>query len=175
MVWEDGGGNPASYPIINVRIVGVLIERVRIQSCRKESMIEVTRIWERLFIGGRNDAEHLICANPFEIATAVWLCKEQVLRRAAGINYVHLPLADDKRIEVGPFDAVIDAIGENIRWGTVLLHCGSGVGRAPILTAAWMHVVGYKNIDMALQEIAGLRPTIAPSGILLSSVREHLR
>jgi hypothetical protein len=43
------------------------------------------------------------------------------------------------------------------------------------MTAAWMHVVGYKNIDGALEEIAGLRPIIAPSGILLSSVRGHLR
>jgi hypothetical protein len=38
-----------------------------------------------------------------------------------------------------------------------------------------MHVVGYKNIDAALEEIAGLRPTIAPSNTLLASAKEHLR
>jgi protein-tyrosine phosphatase len=78
-------------------------------------------------------------------------------------------------LESDRFDAIIDAVSENIRWGTVLLHCGSGLSWAPIVTAAWMHVVGYKNIDGALEEIAGLRPIMAPSGILLSSVRGHLR
>jgi protein-tyrosine phosphatase len=85
------------------------------------------------------------------------------------------PGFDAKRLGVGQLDAIIDAIGENIRWGTVLVHCGSGVNLAPILAAAWMHVVGYKNIDGALEEIARLRPIVAPSGILLSSVREHLK
>ena len=67
-------------------------------------------------------------------------------------------------LESGRFDASINSVSENIRWGTVLLHCGSGLSRAPIVTAAWIHVVGYKNIDGALEEIAGLRPIIAPSG-----------
>jgi hypothetical protein len=43
------------------------------------------------------------------------------------------------------------------------------------MTAAWMHVAGYKNVDGALEEIAELRPIIAPSKILLSSVRRHLK
>jgi hypothetical protein len=43
------------------------------------------------------------------------------------------------------------------------------------MTAAWMHVAGYKNVDAALEEIAQLRPIIAPSKILLTSVRGHLR
>jgi protein-tyrosine phosphatase len=67
-------------------------------------------------------------------------------------------------LESDRFDTIIDAVSENIRWGTVLLHCGSGLSRAPIVTTAWIHVVGYKNIDGALEEIAGLRPIIAPSG-----------
>lgn len=141
----------------------------------KASMIEITRIWERLYLGGRNDAEHLFRSNPFGVTTVVSLCEDQVLRRKPGVNYVAIPIVDAKRLGVGQFDAVIDAIGENIRWGTVLLHCGSGMSRAPILAAAWMHVVGYKNIDGALDEIAGLRPIVAPSKLLLSSVREHLK
>ncbi len=138
-------------------------------------MIQMTKIWERLFLGGRIDAERLFQANPFIITSVVSLCEEEVLRRNSGVNYVQIPIADDTRLGVGKFDVIIDAISENIRWGSVLLHCGSGVSRAPILTAAWMHVVGYKNIDDALEEVARLRPIIAPSGILLSSVRAHLK
>ena len=48
------------------------------------------------------------------------------------------------------------------------------MSRAPIMAAGWMHVIGYKNIEAALEEIAGLRPIIAPSGILLASVKEYL-
>jgi hypothetical protein len=36
-------------------------------------------------------------------------------------------------------------------------------------------LVGYKNIDAALEEIGGLRPIVAASKTLLSSVRRHLR
>jgi hypothetical protein len=43
------------------------------------------------------------------------------------------------------------------------------------MTAAWMHVVGYRNIDAALKEIARVRPIIDASSILLASVKEHLR
>ena len=138
-------------------------------------MIAITRVWERLYVGGRNDAEHLFKSNPFGITTVLSLCEYQVLRRKSGVNYLRIPVFDDKRLGVGQLDAIIDAIGENIRWGTVLVHCASGVSRAPILAAAWMHIVGYKNIDGALEEIARLRPIVTPSGILLSSVREHLK
>jgi protein-tyrosine phosphatase len=68
----------------------------------------------------------------------------------------------------------MDALGENIRWGTVLLNCAAGLSRAPIITAAWMHVVGYKNIDAALLEIAKLRSITDPSPVLLTSVKEYL-
>jgi protein-tyrosine phosphatase len=137
-------------------------------------MFEITQVWERLFLGGRMDAERLAKSNPFAITTVISLCEEGVLRRAPGINYLHFPIADGSPIDIGTLDAVLDAMAENIRWGTVLLHCGMGASRAPVLAAAWMDASGYKNIDGALQEIARLRP-IAPSDILLSSVRRHLR
>jgi protein-tyrosine phosphatase len=91
------------------------------------------------------------------------------------VNYLHFPVEDAQPIQVGAFDGILDSIGENIRWGRVLVHCGEGISRAPILTAAYMDAVGYKNIDAALKEIAAVRPVINPSDILLASVREHLR
>jgi protein-tyrosine phosphatase len=137
-------------------------------------LIPVTQVWERLFIGARDDAEYLFRANPFGITTVMSLCEEKVLRRSPGINYVHVSVADATAIPVGQFNAIIDAIAKNIRLGKVLVHCGSGVSRSPIMTAAWMHVVGYKNIDAALVEIKNLRPVISPSSILRKSVKEHL-
>jgi protein-tyrosine phosphatase len=137
-------------------------------------MLPVTQVWERLYRGGRDDAEHLVRLNLVGITTVVSLCEERVLRRNRSINYVHVPIADATPIPVGQFDSVIDAIAENIRWGKVLLHCGAGVSRSPIMTAAWMHIVGYRNIDAALAEVKRLRPLIQVSSILLGSVRELL-
>lgn len=137
-------------------------------------MMEMTQVWERLYLGGRNDAEWLYKSNPSGTTTVVSVCEEEILRCSPSINYLHMPIDDAKPISDGQFDAIMDAVAENIRWGTVRMHCGSGMSRAPIMAAAWMHVVGCKNIDAALEEIAGLRPIIAPSEILLASVKECL-
>ena len=142
---------------------------------KKCALFPMTQVWERLFIGSTKDAERLATSNPHRVTTVLSLCAEPVVKRARKVNYLQIPIPDAAPISVGEFDAVIDGIAENIRWGTVLLQCGSGFNRAPIMAAAWMHVVGYKNIDAALEEIAGLRPTITPSDTLLASAKEHLR
>ena len=137
-------------------------------------MTEITKVWERLFVGGQRDAQKLATSNRHRITTVISLCEEQKLRRNPTVNYLHIPIADATPIDIGQFDGVMDAIAENIRWGTVLVHCGSGICRAPIMAAAWMHIVGYKNIDAALSEIAMLRPVVGPSPVLLNSVKELL-
>jgi protein-tyrosine phosphatase len=138
-------------------------------------MIGVTQIWERLFLGSFYDAERLGRANPLGIATVVSLSETAPCNTRPGITYIHFPIEDAREIPVGQFEAIIAAIAENIRRGKVLIHCGSGISRAPVLTAAYLHVVGYKDLDAALAEIAVLRPIVCPSAILLASVRELLR
>jgi protein-tyrosine phosphatase len=137
--------------------------------------IPMTQVWERLFLGSWDDAEKLAKSNSQRITTVVTLCDEAVVKRTRGVNYLHFPIADSGAIPVAKLDAILDAIGENIRWGKVLVNCGAGMSRAPIMTAAWMAVCGYKNVDAALEEIAGLRQIIDPSPDLLKSVKEHLR
>jgi protein-tyrosine phosphatase len=63
------------------------------------------------------------------------LCEDPVNDRNSKINYLHLPITDDAPIEAGRFDQIIDALYENIRWGTVLLHCLLGSSRGPIMAA----------------------------------------
>jgi protein-tyrosine phosphatase len=104
----------------------------------------------------------------------ITLCVKPLRHRNPDINYVHVPIADGTPITTGQFQSVMDAIWQNIG-GKVLLHCGGGMSRTPVVCSAWMHSVGYKNIDAALEEIAMLRPTIDPSPILLLSIREHLK
>jgi len=135
----------------------------------------MTQVWERLYIGSRDDAERLYMSNSFGITTVLSLCEEGVLLRHPAVNYLHVPIVDNQPLGAGQFEAFINAVAGNIFGGTVLLHCGLGVSRAPIMAASWMHCCGYKSIGAALEEIARLRPSIAPSGVLLASVKEHLQ
>lgn len=135
----------------------------------------MTQIWHRLWIGGLVDADGLAEENPCGINTVISLCEECVASKRRDVNYVHVSIMDEQPIPVGKFDAVMDAIMENIRWGTVLLHCGAGISRAPAMTAAYMHLVGFMNFDSALAQIKWRRPFIAPSEILLNSIRRHLK
>jgi protein-tyrosine phosphatase len=134
----------------------------------------MTQIWERLFIGGIADAERLAVANPAGINTVVSLSETPVENKRRDINYFHLPIEDGEPVSVRQFYAVMDAIRKNIRWGTVLLHCAQGVSRAPSMAAAYMGVVGYRNLDASLKEIRRVRPFVCPSTELLESLRRHL-
>jgi protein-tyrosine phosphatase len=134
----------------------------------------VTQIWERLFIGGLTDAQRLAKGNPNGIDTVISLCEQCITAKRHGLNYIHIPIEDDCPLPAGQFDFIMDAICENIRWGKVLLNCGVGLSRAPTLAAAFWHVVGYKNIDAAIEEIRAVRTIINPSKILFESIRRHL-
>jgi hypothetical protein len=79
-------------------------------------MIEMTQVWERIYIGARDNAERLFRSNQFGITTVLSLCEEPVLRRNPTINYVHIPIADGTPIPVVHFDRILDAVAENIRW-----------------------------------------------------------
>lgn len=134
----------------------------------------MSRLCSRLFLGGIKDAERLAAANPAGITAVISLCEEEVLPRRQDIKYVRIPIDDARPVPLPQFEAVMSAIAEHIRGGRVLLHCGAGMSRAPIFAAAWMHRVGYRDIESALLEIADLRPVIDPSPVLLKSVKEHL-
>ena len=133
------------------------------------------RVWERLFIGGLTDAKALVEQNPEPINTVISLCERTVHAKRRDINYLHFPVENGSPVPIRTFYGAIDAIGENIRWGRVLLHSDDGTSRAPAFAAAWMDVVGYKNIDAALNEVRRVRPDISPSAIVIESLRRHLQ
>jgi protein-tyrosine phosphatase len=134
----------------------------------------MTRIWERLWVGGLTDAERLSRKNPNRIATVISLCEQSVESKAADVRYIHLPIDDDEPLPVRQFEAVMRALAMGVREGNVLVHCAVGLSRSPTLVAAYLRRVGYKNVDAAIEEIRRVRPDIDPSEILLKSVREIL-
>jgi protein-tyrosine phosphatase len=138
-------------------------------------LIDVTKIWDRLFLGSLLDAERLAKANSLGISAVISLSETGPCNTRCGIHYIHVPVDDAQPIPADQFTAIMRAISDNIRRGKLLIHCGSGVSRAPVITAAWMHLTGYKHFDAALEEIAELRPFINPSAIFVASVRGYLR
>jgi protein-tyrosine phosphatase len=135
----------------------------------------MTRVWERLFVGSLQDAERLSRNNTIQIATVISLSEQCVEHKADDVRYIHLPIEDAEPVPMRQFEMLMKAIAEGIRTGKVLVHCAVGVSRSPTLTAAYMHRVGYKHIDAAMEEIRQVRPSVDPSKILLSSVKEQLR
>ena len=135
----------------------------------------MTHVWGRLFLGSFRDAEELAVANPHRITTVISLCEACVAAKRRDVRYVHIPIEDAEPVPAPKFDAIINAVAQNIRHGTVLIHCAEGSSRAPSLTAAYMHSVGYKQIDAALAETKRLRPITNPSKTLFESVKEHLQ
>ena len=135
----------------------------------------MTQVWERIFLGSEDDANALTGSNLNGVTTVISLCSQPVRSKAAGINYLRFPIRPFEAVTRAKFDKIIDAIAENVRWGTVLLHCNAGISRSPAMLAAWMDVVGYKNFDKALEEIATVRPAVSPEPVLVDSIRQHLR
>lgn len=87
-----------------------------------------------LYLSNLKDAERLATANPFRI-TAVSVCAEEVVRRAEGVTYAHIPIADSRPISAQRFDEIMGAIEKGIRRGNLLVHCVGGSSRSPIILA----------------------------------------
>jgi atypical dual specificity phosphatase len=66
------------------------------------------------------------------------------------------------------------AISKLVRTGNVLIHCGAGVSRSPVVVALYMNEVGYKNFDDALTELRSLRPVVAPSKLVIQRAKAYL-
>jgi hypothetical protein len=106
----------------------------------------ITKVWERLHIGGLEDGERLNSDNPAHITTVVSLCPEP-LPQAQGIAYVRIPITDAQPISAEKFEKIMKTLTEQISSGTVLLVCAAGMSRSPIIAAALE--VFWTNVGVA--------------------------
>jgi len=98
----------------------------------------------------------------------ITLCSEKVGKKNPGINYLRFPIVDSFRFQSGNLIRLSMHRREH-SLGKVLSTAWPHEP-IPIIAAAWMHVVGYKDIKAALVEIAKLRP-IDASPVLLKSIK----
>jgi dynein heavy chain/atypical dual specificity phosphatase len=133
-----------------------------------------TEILNHLFLGGLEDAELLARENPHQIVTVITLSHEPVVQRVPGIRYLQFPVRDARPISIAWLNAILTSIEESMTRGSVLVHCGAGMSRAPTVVAALLDRIGFLGFARALSYLEGLRPIVAPSRALVESIEREL-
>jgi len=134
----------------------------------------MTKVFERLYLGDADDADLLAVTNPFGITAVVNVSTEVHRQWREGITYVYSCLDEPERLDPRRFERLMVTINDLIRAGTVLVHCSAGSERSPVIVAAYMHLIGYKNFNDSLSELRSLRPVVAPSSLILERARVYL-
>ena len=134
----------------------------------------MTKVFERLYVGDADDADRLAITNPFSITAVLNVNTEVNQQWRDGITYVFFLLNEYERISPRRFEQLMVTISDLIRAGTLLVHCSAGSERSPVIVAAYMHLIGYKNFNDALPELRSLRPVVAPSSLILERARVYL-
>ena len=130
--------------------------------------------FERLFVSDFRAAERLAKENPLCIRTVLSVCAEKMQLRSREISYVQLPVLDAQPLQFEMVDEVMHTVARNIISGRVVIHCAAGLSRSPVMTALYFDLVGYRSFDVALGELARLRP-IDPSPVTVRSAKEYLQ
>jgi atypical dual specificity phosphatase len=156
-----------------VSVPQVFVSNDKIQQERKRT-VAMTKVFERLYLGDADDADRLAALNPFGITGVVNVSSEANQQKREGTKCVHFPLDEYEWILPRRFDLIMTAISKLIRSRNVVVHCGAGVSRSPVVVALYLHIVGYKNFDDALFELRNLRPVVAPSKLILERAKAYL-
>jgi predicted protein tyrosine phosphatase len=140
----------------------------------------VSRVTPQLHVGGqyrRRGWERLTARG----INAVVNMRIEFDDQALGIapqRYLYLPTVDDEPPSLEHLRAGVEFMTEEIdSGGAVYVHCGSGVGRAPSMAAAYLASTGLA-VEEAWARIRAVRPFIRPRPRQVAQVRrfaEELR
>jgi hypothetical protein len=82
-------------------------------------MLEVTKIWWRLYLGSMFDAQRLAKANPHGLTHVVSLSENAPITTHSEVTYVHLPVEDEIAALVQSRHAIHTHIGaRSLHWRT---------------------------------------------------------
>ncbi|TET54671.1 MAG: protein phosphatase [Anaerolineales bacterium] len=133
----------------------------------------VSQITPQLHVGGQHRKRGLPKLAARGI-TAVVNLRTEFDDAAAGIalpRYLFLPTVDDEPPTLDQLRQGVAFIADEIeRGGSVYVHCGAGVGRAPLVAAAYLVSTGQAP-DEAWDRIRRVRPFIRPRPAQIEQVR----
>ncbi|MGD9144842.1 MAG: dual specificity protein phosphatase [Anaerolineae bacterium] len=88
-------------------------------------------------------------------------------------NYLYLPVVDDQAPSLEQLAEGTEFIGtEAAQGGSVYVHCGSGIGRAATMAAAYLISTGLGK-DEAWATIRAARPFIRPTVVQLEQIERY--
>jgi atypical dual specificity phosphatase len=134
----------------------------------------ITKVRANLYLSGARDSERLAISNPLEIAGVVNVNTSPNYAKAKGVEYFHCPFDELGSVVPEQFERVIAAIRQNLLRGNVLVHCQAGSSRSPVVIAAYLHVSGHRDFDVALSELKERRPVVAPTKLMIESAKAYL-
>jgi len=132
----------------------------------------VSQITPHLYVGGQYRRRGWRKLKPWGV-TAVVNLRAEFDDEHAGIapaHYLHLPTADDVAPTLDQMQAGAAFIAQEVEnGGGVYVHCGSGVGRAATLAAAYLVQTGLRS-DQAWALIRQARPFIRPTAVQIDQL-----
>lgn len=102
----------------------------------------------RLYVGSASEAKSAVETG---VATAVMDVRVNGLASAPAFTYMHCPIADESDAVAESIQVGVTELKTRLEQGeSIYLHCGSGNGRASVMTAAALIELGYaRTIDEA--------------------------
>ncbi|MGD2145628.1 MAG: dual specificity protein phosphatase [Anaerolineae bacterium] len=146
------------------------LERV-VSGAPKQSLSQIT---SQLHVGGqyRRRGWDRMAARGITAVVNLRLEFDDQVARIAPQRYLYLPTVDDTPPTMEHLRAGVDFIADEIsQGGGVYVHCGSGVGRAPSMAAAYLVSTGLSP-EEAWESIRAVRPFVRPRPEQVARVKE---
>jgi protein tyrosine phosphatase (PTP) superfamily phosphohydrolase (DUF442 family) len=138
------------------------------------NILALSRITPELHVGGQYRRRGIPRMKRRGI-TAVVNMRDEFDDQAAGIafpHYLHLPTVDDQAPTLQHLRLGSAFISNEIeQGGQVYVHCGSGIGRAATMAAAYLVTSGFSAED-AWSRIREARPFIRPTPVQIERLGE---
>ena len=128
----------------------------------------MTKIDDHIFIG---DAEDHRQAKSKGIEAILNVARDTKYPQPDGVEYLHVPLTDDENNDSKMITDAADALANFVRQGKrTLVHCRSGVSRAPSVAALYYHLYENWPLGAAIEAIKNKRGIVEPGDPFWQSV-----
>ncbi|KAL7673138.1 hypothetical protein ACOME3_008009 [Neoechinorhynchus agilis] len=136
--------------------------------------LSMSKILPYLYLGSLNDFNSLRKDNKNRIETTLSYCLKDN-RPIEGVNQYQLLVWDDLETDIAHLFSKSNSYIHEARSfkKNILVHCASGISRAPSFIAAYLLWSCKVSLDMALDAIRARRPYINPNRSFFKQLQEY--